>query len=440
MIPAKLDSLFFRLMLAQTVLVSCSLLIFGGLLLVQHNELIAPQYAEHLAPGIIAMAHTPGMQMSQADRLDSVIVRHDALPRGLKLRIIAFPAMTVFVDELAKHGIFVKDAWLRYENAHFAMWLLVQVPSDAPVWLSGSVPLGVLPVWASRLSVGLACLGVVIGLMSWNFARRVTNPLAQLRKRMQAHANSGVQPNTPMQSMQNSKAPPELVAIDKAYHLLAERLQRNERERALLLAGVSHDLRSPLSRIRLAAEMLPETPDNTAGVASITRNVDTADRLTASFLEFIRASTVPLNETVDLARVLQHVLTGFEKPARELRAKAPNRLLLEHAHSLLVERLIANLVDNAFKHGGAPVEVELVEKDGWASLTVSDAGPGLPHDGAGQLMDAFARGDASRGLPGFGLGLAIVQQIVVRMNGELLFGPRGTRQQVAVRLPLKRLE
>jgi two-component system osmolarity sensor histidine kinase EnvZ len=154
-------------------------------------------------------------------------------------------------------------------------------------------------------------------------------------------------------------------------------------------------------------------------------------------LEFIRASTVPLNETIDLAEVVQTALDGFEKNSEELHSKLPYTLPLHQAHALLIERLVVNLVDNGFKHGGAPVAVELAELDGWATLTVSDSGPGLPHDAAGQLIEAFARGDASRGVPGFGLGLAITQQIVARMQGELSFGQNGTRHQVTIRLPLR---
>jgi len=297
-------------------------------------------------------------------------------------------------------------------------------------------PLGIAARLVESTDRGHSAFEPIIGLFSWSFARRVTHPLAQLRNRMQAHACRGIEPPPLAQSMQKRKAPPELIEIDQAYRQLAERLHRNERERALLMAGVSHDLRSPLSRIRLAAEMLPESPDNAEGVASITRNVDVADRLTASFLEFVRASSVPLNEVVDLAELMRQVLAGFERAEDELMVHLPTELMLHGGNLLLIERLMFNLVDNAFKHGGSPVRIDLIGQDGWATLAVSDAGPGLPKNGEKHLIEAFARGDASRGSPGFGLGLAIVQQVVVRLEGELLFGQHLNRHQVTVRLPL----
>lgn len=438
MIAVRFDSLFLRLMRAQVALLACTLLIFEASLLIQRNEMLAPQFAELWAPRIQAMLFDPvNTGVAPPERPDAIIVRHDAEPQGLTLRISAFPAVAVFIEELSRFGVMVGDARLRYTDEHFDMWLLVQRPDAAPVWMSGTVPWALLPVWSRRLTAATVLLSLLIGLFSWNFARRVTNPLAHLRNRMQAHATKGIELPPPAQSMQERKAPPELIEIDQAYRQLAERLQRNERERALLMAGVSHDLRSPLSRIRLAAEMLPESPDNAEGVASITRNVDVADRLTASFLEFVRASTVPLNDVVDLADLMRHVLAGFDRAAEELAAHLPARLLLHGGNLLLIERLMFNLVDNAFKHGGSPVQVDLIEQGGWATLAVSDAGPGLPEHGAEQLTQAFARGDASRGSPGFGLGLAIVQQVVVRLHGELKFGQHLNRHQVTVRLPLR---
>ena len=113
--------------------------------------------------------------------------------------------------------------------------------------------------------------------------------------------------------------------MDAAYTQLALRLKRNERERALLLAGVSHDLRSPLSRIRLAAEIAARIGREPGRRGAITRNVDHADRLIGSFLEFVRASTLDLDleDEVDLAATARQVVARFEQPAQDLRLVAP---------------------------------------------------------------------------------------------------------------------
>jgi len=436
MIPRRIDSLFLRLLLAQAGIVACALLIFGGLLMIQRNQLVAPHFASQWAPRIAAAMRKPD-QANKAP-LDPDIGRRESLPPGFKLQVTQMPAVADFVHELQKHGIAIDEVWFLRQDGHFTLWVHLRKPGSDAVWLSGPVAASLLPSWTPRMSLGIAFMALLAGGMSWIFARRVTRPLEQLRAHMHNHALSGVQSSQALAALQAGAAPPELIEIDNAYRLLAERLQRNERERALLLAGVSHDLRSPLSRIRLAAEMLPETAANAAGVASITRNVDHADRLTASFLEFVRAGSVELNERVDLAAAVQVAVSGFERSETELKANTPDSLLLHAAHGLLIERLIVNLIDNALKHGGVPVEVELLQEGEVAVLSVSDAGPGLPKGGAGRLMDAFARGDASRGLPGFGLGLAIAQQTLVRLGGSLDFSQAAGRHLVRARIPLRR--
>jgi len=433
----RFDSVLLRLMLTQLALLVFALLTIGALLVVERNRLLAEQNTDLRAPAIIAAARNlpPAAWPDGAATLG--IERHDSLPAGYKADVTRMPGVQAFMKEMLRYDMTFDDVRLSHSDGHFILWGHARWHDGPPVWLSGYAP-RLWPHWSDSLLFAMALFCLVSAAMSWRFANRVTQPLAQLRRRMQAHAMAGIQPDEAGPPLVAGKHPRELIAIDRAYRQLAERLQRNERERALLLAGVSHDLRSPLSRIRLAAEMLPESPDNQAGVASITRNVDQADQLTASFLEFIRTGTVELNQRVDLAAVARQAVAQFDLSDLALRAHTPPSLWLEGAHGLLLERLIFNLVDNALKHGATPVEISVDQLGETAVLRVSDAGPGMPAKDAGRLMEAFSRGDVSRGLPGFGLGLAISQQIVVRLQGELAFGHESQRHQVQARFPLSR--
>ena len=114
---------------------------------------------------------------------------------------------------------------------------------------------------------------------------------------------------------------------------------------------------------------------------------------------------------------------------------APARLDVTRTHELLLERLLANLVDNAMRHGRPPVLIRLRADGGDAVLDVADHGPGIAPAARARLTQAFARGDASRATPGTGLGLAIVQQIVRRMGGTLSFEVVDGAPCVRVRLP-----
>lgn len=440
MLPARLDSLFVRLLLAQLVLVLCCVLVFGAFVITERNMLQVPQFAEVWAPAFqAAVATRPSEESAPVFGLPQGIRRQAGPPSGWTLDITRVPGPVMLRQQLALRGVRVDAIWLSFTERSPRFWTHV-VASDGPgVWLSGQVPT-VLPRWTTSATVTFTLLLLVIAGVSWNFARRVTRPLDRLRQRMQAHAQTGTEPAQPPLAALNRGAPPELVQMDAAYTQLALRLKRNERERALLLAGVSHDLRSPLSRIRLAAEMLPESADNQDGVGAITRNVDHADRLIGSFLEFVRASTLDLDleDEVDLAATARQVVARFEQPAQDLRLRAPNRLALHRAPGLLLDRLIVNLIDNAMKHGRTPVVVEVLVDGADAVIRVTDAGIGLSSDEAEHLLQAFARGDASRGVPGFGLGLAIAHQVVTRLGGSLAFSQGSGGHRVQVNLPTTR--
>ena len=440
MLPARFDSLFVRLLLAQLVLVLSSVLIFGTFVVMERNTLQMTHFAEAWAPAVTAAAAMPpSFKTAPMLGLPDGIRRQAGPPAGLRLEITGLPAALALRQQLALHGVRIGEIWLAFTEGNPRFWTQVVSPEGPATWMSGRVPT-VFPRWTTRTTVAFTLLLLVVAAVSWHFARRVTRPLDRLRQRMQAHAQTGTEPAQPPLASLNHGAPPELIQMDAAYTQLAQRLKRNERERALLLAGVSHDLRSPLSRIRLAAEMLPESADNQDGVASITRNVDHADRLIGSFLEFVRASTLDLDleDEVDLADTARQVVARFERAPQDLRLLAPDRLALRRAPGLLLDRMIVNLVDNALKHGRTPVVVEVLVDGAAAVIRVTDAGVGLPPAEAEHLLQAFARGDASRGVPGFGLGLAIAHQVVTRLGGSLTFSQGGAGHRVQVSLPMTR--
>ena len=260
-----------------------------------------------------------------------------------------------------------------------------------------------------------------------------------LRTRIEAHAGPRSQAGAPAPEPLPDTGDPgttrEIVAIEAAWRALTERLDRQESERTLLLAGVSHDLRSPLARIRMAAELLPEAEGVATRRDTIVRNVDVADRLIASFLDYVRASELPLDQVVDLAALVRRLRQLRDEPDDALTIEAPARLDVTHAHELLLERLIGNLVDNAMRHGRPPVRIRVSTDRDDALVDVEDHGPGIAVAEQARLTQAFARGDHSRGTPGTGLGLAVVQQVVRRMSGVLSFETVDGVQRVRARLP-----
>lgn len=432
------DSLFTRMLLMQGALAAVAALIFGLVLTSERTVLLAKPHAILWAPVVRQLATRPvGTARMQAYDLPGGMRREAGPPSGLSLAATWAPGVRALRDAFAPQGITLGTVYVQWGSSGMTYTLLVQVDGGAPFWLSATGDV-VWPGWSIRLSASLLAMLLLSVAISRRFARRVTRPLARLHDRMLSSAQAG--PTlTPLAADDPWPPPPELQAMERAYTELASKLERNERERALLLAGVSHDLRSPLARIRLAAEMLPDNPQTAGDVAAITRNVDVADRLIASFLEFVRVGTQALDETVNAADVVSQAVAGFGRPPSELAAQVPEHLLLYNASGLLLERLVVNLVDNALKHGALPVRVRLAANGDQVLLTVTDAGPGLPAGGAERLMEAFARGDASRHVPGFGLGLTIIHQIVTRLDGRLQFEVNEASEHCAmVELPVSR--
>ena len=422
-------TLFRRLVVAQTIGAFALLLVFAGVFYAERNRTVAKLTAERWAPALRAAAGY-GAASSGEPAVADVRVS-DVRPTGAIPSSRWAPRIVTLRSTLREAGVPAGAVVFTRGVPHAMTWIEVAGPDDRRRWLGLQDDVVESYVF-QRLLLALVLGFAIVSVASWTLARRLTKPLEALRHRIESH-DTGTPP-----AMTGADEPTlEIAAIESAWLALADRLAHQESERALLLAGVSHDLRSPLARIRMAAELLPETPDVAARRGAIVRNVDVADRLIASFLDYVRASELPLTATVDVVAVARRLLETRDEPADALALAAPARLDVPRAHELLLERLLANLVDNAMRHGQPPVLVRLSAEDGDAVLDVEDHGPGIAPEARARLTQAFARGDASRGTPGTGLGLAIVQQIVRRMGGTLSFERVAGAPCVRVRLPLR---
>ena len=426
-------TLFRRLVVAQTIGSLALVLVFGGAFYAERNRTVARLTAERWAPALRAAAGFGAAATGVPAPLEVRV--SDSRPAGAIPSSRWAPRIVALRSTLREDGVPAGDVVFTHGLPHALTWIEVTGADGRTRWLG--LQDDVIESYVFRRLVVALALGLaVVGAASWALARRLTRPLEALRRRIESHDLTQASAST-VPASGGSAQTLEIAAIETAWVALADRLARQERERALLLAGVSHDLRSPLARIRMAAELLPESVDVAARRTSIVRNVDVADRLIASFLDYVRASELPLTATVDLAAVARHLLETREEPAGVLALAAPARLDVPRTHALLLERLLANLVDNAMRHGKPPVLMRLSADGRDAVVDVEDHGPGIAPDAQARLTQAFARGDASRGTPGTGLGLAIVQQIVRRMGGTLSFERVAGLPCVRVRLPAR---
>jgi two-component system osmolarity sensor histidine kinase EnvZ len=254
-------------------------------------------------------------------------------------------------------------------------------------------------LWATAATALLAIAG------AWWLQRRLGQPLAQLVDAARATARGGPPPRLP------EDGPAEIATVSRAFNEMAADLARNARERDLMLAGLSHDLRTPLAKMQLAVEMIGPGADAPLR-QSLRHAVDTIDRLVAQFVAFTRA-TQPTDEPareIDLDGVVREALALC---APEGIAFLPGRAGTPTLRAQAVARMVLNLVGNAQRHGAPPVEVATGRRGVAAWLEVRDRGPGIPPARVDSLKAPFARGDEARGAPdgGAGLGLAIVERL-----------------------------
>jgi two-component system osmolarity sensor histidine kinase EnvZ len=280
--------------------------------------------------------------------------------------------------------------------------------------------------------VGWGALVLVFALLgAYLIVARINRPLRQLA-RAAGEIGRGRTPPPVAET-----GPAEIRTLAGAFNRMATDLKRLDEERALLLAGVSHDLRTPLSRIRLGLEMIDEKSDP-ALKAGLVQDIEDIDAAINQFLDFARITegeaVVPDGDLSAIARELCDRYARAGKAVAGHFADIPPFAL----RPLAIQRLIANLVDNALRHGGGPVEIETALEGGKAVLEVRDCGPGIPPGEAELMLQPFTRLDAARSGAGTGLGLAIVDRIARRHGGGVQLLPRdGGGLRARVELSLK---
>jgi two-component system osmolarity sensor histidine kinase EnvZ len=289
-------------------------------------------------------------------------------------------------------------------------------------WFWAHLPAGQGHLWVglpkARIGsqLGLALLITVSGglLLAGGFAvwlaRRITAPLARLE---QASALIG-QGESP--SLLPETGPREMVALSRRFNAMAQQVQDLLSSRTTLLAGVSHDLRTPLARMRLALELLKMKPDATL-IERMERDIEQMNRLIGNVLDLARGLEHEPAVSTDLVEFLTEVAEDFSTPVCQISVSCPpGRLAIPR---FALHRALGNLLQNALRYApAAPVELVCELGHTHCRIGVLDRGPGIAAEQIESMFQAFHRLDASRSpiTGGSGLGLAIVRELA-RTNG-----------------------
>jgi two-component system, OmpR family, osmolarity sensor histidine kinase EnvZ len=211
----------------------------------------------------------------------------------------------------------------------------------------------------------------------------------------------------------DESGPQEILTVSRAFNQMTRDLARLEDDRALILAGVSHDLRTPLARLRLGLEMADADAQLKGGMAA---DIDEMDRIIGQFLDFARAAGGEPATPTDLAALARDIAARYRDSGHafiEEIVAVPEVMV----RPMAVRRLVTNLVDNAFRYGKQDVRLRVAPARQAVAIEVLDRGPGIPADEVERLKQPFTRLETARsGKGGSGLGLAIVDRIA-RMHG-----------------------
>ncbi|HMM54804.1 MAG TPA: ATP-binding protein [Candidatus Desulfobacillus sp.] len=261
----------------------------------------------------------------------------------------------------------------------------------------------------------LALLAATVALLSFWAVRRLTQPLASL-----AEAADGLARNLDQPPLAED-GPQEVARAARSFNAMQRALKAHLETRATALAGVSHDLRLPLTRLRLRLEQLPEG----ATQAAMQRDLEEMEAMIAGTLDFLRAggdAEQPVR--LNLVALLEGLAEDAEAAGAVVRLAGTAPPLAARPQAL--RRCLANLIDNAHRHGGGAVDVTLNDTDEAVEIRVEDRGPGIPESERERVFEPYVRLEASRArhTGGSGLGLAIARAIARAHGGDLVLAAR----------------
>lgn len=293
----------------------------------------------------------------------------------------------------------------------------------------------------SRPALTLSLLLVMFALPAALLARRISRPVERLTEAARRLGAGDLTARVPASKGSRwrrgrGSSADELADLTQAFNDMAGRIERLIAGQKELMANISHELRSPLTRIRVALELLPRSGTTETRLKDVEADLDELERLIEDVLTATRLEATgrpPHPERVEAQRLLEEVAERARLDPRlgpdRVRIVPGGPVELE-ADPALLRRALWNLVDNAAKYGSPPVALSAERRNGTVALSVSDEGPGIPPDERERVLAPFYQVDHARtpGRParGFGLGLTLASRVAQVHHGAITIGPAET--------------
>lgn len=330
-----------------------------------------------------------------------------------------------------------RDSWRRWLESRLSRLayghdrdqaVLVSIPlSDGQrLSFSTSMPMASAPGWERQLAVTGAFLVIVLMLSLWAI-RKMSRPLALFANAATTFARNVYAPSLP------ETGPSEVREAARAFNNMQKRVLQTIEARAYMLGSISHDLRTPLTTIRLRAEDLADSEARRRILASI----EEMDTMLASTLTFAREGTAQEElQATDIGSLLEAICSDFSDTGHQV-TLVVNSTIVAACRPLALKRALSNLIDNALKYGERANVVANV-KDGMIDISITDQGPGIPSEELERIFQPFYRLENSRNrnTGGMGLGLAIAQMAVDMHGGSIQLENRREAAGLCVRVLL----
>jgi len=300
------------------------------------------------------------------------------------------------------------------QGEEFLFW--IRPPQQPNYWIK--IPLvGLEEVDYTPVIFVLSILGGLSVVGGWLFVRQLNRPL----KALQFAAHKVGRGDFPEPLAERGTT--EIVAVTQAFNHMSKGIKQLEDDRNLLMAGISHDLRTPLTRIRLATEMMSEQDEYLK--EGIEGDIDDMNTIIDQFIDYIRHDSKDKAELDDLNILLNESVQAESVTGRNISFVAGDipKIPLRY---VAMKRVVANLVQNAIRYSEGDISLASGQDSsvGFVYFTVCDSGPGIPEADIERLFQPFTQGDKARGTEGSGLGLAIIKRIVDTHGGRIILSNR----------------
>lgn len=333
-----------------------------------------------------------------------------------------------FSDEMSRELGGPAEVRIEQDDS-FSFW--VRPPQAPDFWIK--IPLnGLNETDFSPLQIYILLIGFLSVAGGWWFARHLNRPLQSLQQAALRVGRGDIPEPLP------EVGSTEIISVTRAFNHMASGIRQLEKDRALLMAGVSHDLRTPLTRIRLASEMVSEQ-DNWIR-DGIVNDIEDMNAIIDQFIDYIRHHKEEALHEEDLNQLVSEQVGAERLQQRQIETDLAAHLPQVPMRRIAMKRVLTNLIENAIKYSDGPIEIHTGFEKGSKRLYVQvrDHGPGIPEQQMAKMFEPFTQGDTARGSAGSGLGLAIIKKIVDMHRGEITLHNHAFGGLVAtVYLPLK---